>query len=544
MNGRRSHRRSPTSASIFVASACVALTMVAVSRTAMAQGNSDFFKPGNLVVSRSVYTQPANTGIDFAYPFVWNMDLTDANFGITSRILLDQMTTSGLVINTLEVPNSTQNGVPPTKDHMVTSFSSKSELSLNLSTDGQQLTWMGYLSPVGALDVSNANTPLAFDPTNPDTGFAYRVVGQVDANGKFRFALTNAYSGNNGRAAILHNTDGSNVYFTAGNAGNGANPQPVEIVLGAGTQFIPAQVEAIAAQHPDLPTPLGSFSVTQLGAKADKVGKDDNFRAITIFNDVVYLTKGSGGNGVNTVYFIDTSNNGVCPAGTGLPSPGASLPVAPLAYDPSTIAANGLPNNMCILNGFPKTPNSKLTATTTMYPFGMWFANDTTLYVADEGDGKLADVGQDTISGLQKWVLDKQAGKWNLKYTLKAGLGLGNTYSFPGDASYPVGVNAATGVDWAPRTSGLRNITGRVNGDGTVTIWGLTSTVSGNGDQGADPNLLIAITDDLTQAGTQVNKELVPPPPSNGREIFTVVRAAAFGEVLRGVAFTPGTFAP
>ena len=83
-------------------------------------------------------------------------------------------------------------------------------------------------------------------------------------------------------------------------------------------------------------------------------------------------------------------------------------------------------------------------------------------------------------------------------------------------------------------TDGLRNITGRVNGDGTVTIWGITATVSGNGDQGADPNLLVTITDGLTKTG--------PNPPAG--ESFTIVRAAAFGEVLRGVSFTPGTFAP
>ena len=67
-------------------------------------------------------------------------------------------------------------------------------------------------------------------------------------------------------------------------------------------------------------------------------------------------------------------------------------------------------------------------------------------------------------------------------------------YTVPG---YPTGDNAATGLPWAPATDGLRNITGRVNRDGTVTIWAITSTVSGGGDQGADPNKLVAITDKL-----------------------------------------------
>jgi hypothetical protein len=34
------------------------------------------------------------------------------------------------------------------------------------------------------------------------------------------------------------------------------------------------------------------------------MGKDDNFRGMTIYNDTLYVTKGSGSNGVNTVYQV------------------------------------------------------------------------------------------------------------------------------------------------------------------------------------------------------------------------------------------------
>jgi hypothetical protein len=94
---------------------------------------------------------------------------------------------------------------------------------------------------------------------------------------------------------------------------------------------------------------------------------------------------------------------------------------------------------------------------------------------------------------------------------------------------YPAGDNPATGLPWAPATDGLRNLTGRVNPDGAVTIYAITSTVSGSGDQGADPNRLVAVTDNL--AATTL--------PS--AETFRLIRAAGFGEVLRGVTFTPGT---
>jgi hypothetical protein len=92
---------------------------------------------------------------------------------------------------------------------------------------------------------------------------------------------------------------------------------------------------------------------------------------------------------------------------------------------------------------------------------------------------------------------------------------------------YPTGINAATGLPWSPTTDGLRNITGRLNDDGTVTIWAITSTSSGGGDTGADPDKLVVTTDNLKSA-------TLPP-----REKFVTLRTARFGEALRGVSFAP-----
>jgi hypothetical protein len=436
-------------------------------------------------------------------------------------------------VNTLEVPNSSQNGVPPTKDQMVTSFSSKSEMALNLSLDHQYLTFMGYLAPIDAIDVSNSNTPGAVDPTNPVPATVFRVVARVDQKGKFKFTATNSYSGNNGRAAILNNSDGANFLYTAGNAGNGTSPQPDAIIIGAGAQFIEPENRALVAQNPGDPTPLASFNITQLGNKPDKIGKDDNFRGLTIFNNVVYYTKGSGGNGVNTVYFVDSTGT-ICTDTTGiaLPSPAASLPVSPLAYDPTVLQTKGLdPNNMCILNGFPTALKS-----TTAFPFGIWFANENTLYVADEGNGdntfsstaqQYTMAATQTTAGLQKWIFNSGTQTWNLAYTLRNGLALGILYVVP---DYQTGTNSSTGLPWAPATDGLRNITGSVSSDGTTaTIYAITSTVSGNGDQGADPNKLVAITDKL--AATSLPRT----------ETFKTLRSAGNLEVLRGVSFAPGT---
>jgi hypothetical protein len=536
----------------------LALTSIAASAVLEAQADrdrdSDFrFLPGNLVVSRSVYDNKASnvsvgeilppncastqggcaasTGAinDGTYPFVFNNDQYDASFGITSRLLLDQITPEGRLIDTLEVPNSLQRGVKSTSDQLVTSFSSKSEGALNLSTSGKYLSLIDYVAPVNAIDASNSNTPGADDPTNPVGLAYYRAVAVVDARGHFHFTETNAYSGNNGRAAILNDKDGLDVVYTAGNAGNGANPQPAGVVLGAGTQFIEALKSRELSQDPGQPTPAGSFSVTLLGDKADKVGKDDNFRGLTLFNNVLYYSKGSGSNGVNTIYFLDTTGT-ACPNGVGLPSASATLPTAPLVFDPATVATKGLPSNMCILSGFP-TGLAK-SAPVVAFPFGIWFADAKTVYIADEGDGYTGGTdlythaAAQTTAGLQKWVFDAGTGTWSLAYTLQKGLNLGTPYTVHG---YPTGTNSVTSLPWSPATDGLRNITGRVNRDGTVTVWAITSTVSGGGDTGADPNNLVAVTDRLSNTSAS----------AAAKESFVTVRRSDFGEVLRGVSFTP-----
>jgi hypothetical protein len=185
---------------------------------------------------------------------------------------------------------------------------------------------------------------------------------------------------------------------------------------------------------------------------------------------------------------------------------------------------------MCILAGFPTTSNKAVDPVN--FPFGLWFADAKTLYVADEGDGYTGGTdlythaaGQ-TLAGLEKWVFDSSSNRWKLAYVLTNGLDLGTPYTV---ASYPTGTNAATGLPWSPATDGLRNLTGQVNDDGTVTIWAITSTISGNGDTGADPNRLVSITDTL--ANTTAAQA--------AGESFRTLRTAGFGEALRGVSFGP-----
>ena len=330
--------------------------------------------PGNLLVSTSDYapaditagvTQlPPECGTTAAaapcatavangddFPFVLNNDSVDAFFGVGSPVYLDELTPWGQHIATIPVPDN----------QFVTSYSSKSELALNLSPEGNYVSFMGYDSQPGEVDVSNANTPGAIDPGNGDLGPYYRVVAQLDRWGHFTFTRSNAYSGDNGRAAITNDEHGQDLLYTAGNAGQSKSP-PADVVQSAGAQFMTPSFLPEADQNPGTP--------------------------------------------------------------------------------------------------------------------------------------------------------------------LQDALNLGEPYTVPG---YPTGINPVTGGPWSPATDGLRALTGRVGRDGIATIWAVTSTVSGGGDAGADPDKLVAISDPV---------DAITPA---WWERFSTVRTANFGQVLRGVSFTPGT---
>ena len=459
---------------------------------------------------------------DGTYPTVFNNDGPDGSFGVTSPIFLDSITSDGFLLGTLPIPS----------DQIVTSFSSKSELALNRSTDGKSITFGGYRGGPGfvtgpnQLDVSNSNTPGVVDPTNPVVSQYYRSVAEVDAFGHLQITEGNAYSGNNGRAAIKAHS----LYYMTGNDNNGGLSSSqlsgaqigINLVTSTGVELVvPGQVPPV----PPNINKIGDFEITQVidpstgkpYAKADKAGKDNNFRGLTIFNNTLYVTKGSGGNGINTVYQV--GNPGVLPSG-----------------DTATLAAVPI----TVLPGFPTTLASGVSTTgnptPVAFPFGIWFANATTLYVCDEGDGTLvtpavngnvADAATLATAGVQKWTLS--GGTWHMDYVLQNGLNIGVLYSVP---NLPSAFN--------PATDGCRNITGRVNFDGTVTIYAVTSTVSASGDQGADPNKLVKVVDLLKATKLPTGDGDHDFDDQTGK--FVTIRSAKAGEVLRGISFAPSIF--
>jgi hypothetical protein len=471
------------------------------------------YASGNLIVSRTVYGGTASTVAvgqvlpgggggtalaDGSFPNVFKNSAPDSSFGVTSPVFLDQRTASGDLVSTTAVDPGL----------ITTSFASGSELALNLSTDRSAVTFMGYKAAINLLDVSTSNTPGVVDKTNPVSATYQRAVAEVNlVTGSQTVTGVNAFSGSSGRAVIL----ASGSYYMVGNAGNGNGDGFSLSALSDNTG-----VQLISASNPGAgsTTAVGialgtfgdasgyqrGFSLAQLpdpahsgqNYAADKTGKDANFRGLTIFNDTLYTTKGSGSNGVNSVYQVGAAG---------------------------ALANGGIVSNaaITILPGFntlsEKVAEASATLTATPHPFGLWFADASTLFVADDGDGvRLGANGKvTTFAGLGEYKL--VGGVWNRVATFQKGLLDQPTYK--------------QGLPWNIKADGIRNLAGKVNADGSITIYATTSIVNDDAghDAGADPNQLVSITIDANST------------PANTS--FTVLQTAPAGERFGGVAIAP-----
>jgi len=331
----------------------------------------------------------------------------------------------------------------------------------------------------------------------------------VDARGHISYTDGDAYSGDNSRAVIKADNW---FYYSVGNDNCGGLSKKQMSITQLGFNLSHSTgAELFVPGAPPLVPPYNNM-ISYFVFSGDKPGKDTNFRGMTIFDSMLYVTKGSGSNGTNTVYQLGTPG--------GLPTP-SNAPSGGTVNEPYTI-----------LPGFRNT-SASANSPGGDYPFGIWFANATTLYVCDEGDliytpnqvingqVNVADSGTLATAGLQKWVRTTTASgqTWVREYVIQNGLNLGVPYSVP---NYPASIEPAAG--------GCRNIIGVVNHNGTATIYAITSTISLNGDNGADPNKLVKVTDQInaTQAAS-----------SGYLDRFVTVRSARAGEAFRGVTLAP-----
>ncbi len=440
------------------------------------------FIPGALVVSRVEYD--GNTfGSTETYPLIFNDPSVS---GVQGKVFIDQYLPfpNSPRLGSLELPND-----PSANTGITTSFSSKSEGALMRSADESSLTYMGYEAPVGAEGVSNSETPGATLTTNTAPTFN-RQIALIGADGSVTLnPEANAYSGDNPRAVI---TNDEQEFYMAGNADSSLNKDGT----GPGTTI----GARLGTPGSDTSIQLGVYTATDRPDESKKQHiKDNNFRGIGIFNGNLYVSKGSGGNGDDGVFQVQ---NGT---GNGLPT-GTANTIVKLLGDPATDPTTG--------------------ASSPIVPFGFFFANSTTLYVADEGNVNTDASGNlipDPMAGLQKWTLVN--GTWQLQYVIQAGLELDQAENVPG---YPV----------PTYTTGIRNMTGFVNWDGTVTLIAITAQFSSISGGEPDPTRLVTVTDRLSATS----------PPTDDHDFddlfhpigqFVTLQNSGAGEVFRGVALAP-----
>jgi len=253
---------------------------------------------------------------------VWNNASVDASFGVTSPITIEDLspTNAAAVLSTKTFDTS----------QIVTSFSSKSELGLNIvqTPTGPVVTFMGYApggggyptTGAGALDVSNSDTTAYSDPTNPvtmfyGTNYAFnRSVVALNADGSYSITQTLAHGGNNGRGAVLAP---NGLYYTVGNSNNGTGTPP------ALTKSTGLEVVTPGAPNSTMIDP--SFKALS----GDKAGKSSNFRGLTYYGGNLYFTKGSGSNGIDTVYTVSKPNGQLPTAATASQAKISILPGFP-----------------------------------------------------------------------------------------------------------------------------------------------------------------------------------------------------------------------
>ena len=368
-----------------------------------------------------------------------------------SPITLDEITTAGTLVGQLVLPQTTTIRNGTTEYAISGEYGSSSEGSLALSADGQSLVIAGY----GVTDTTfNSGGATVYGTTalaqsTSVQGGQYTAVARVIADISYNATIDTS--------TALYNVDNLN------------NPRSVATVNG--TSFY------LSGQGKKGDTTQGVQYAQDGASSATIIDDSTDTRTAEIVNGVLYVsrdsTQGTGG----------TSN--IASYGT-LPT-SATAPV-PLAGINGTVTLTAAQENSVNASAVGTTVN--------LSPENYFFANATTLYVADGGNPKEGGLGD---GGLQKWVYNGTT--WTLEYTLSAGLNL-------------VADTASAG------TTGLIGLTGVVTGN-TVELYATNSTL---GD--LDPTYVYAITDTLASTTGQ-------------GESFNELMAAPADSNIRGIAFAP-----
>jgi hypothetical protein len=461
--------RSDVTQGVLTVAAAIALSL-AHGRSAQAQSQPFTFNGSDLVVA--VEGDGSSTG---SYLDNQAAPLTLFQYSLNG-------TSSVSAAGSLELP---QTSVAGGNFAISGEYGSSSEGTLQLSGNGQYLTIMGYATNANAynstFDANGSGTALAQSP-NTGVGGANiaRVIALIGANGSVNTttAITGVFNENNPRS--VYTTNGTSFYISG--QGNDDDTGGVFYVSNLGATTATAITGADTTSKSN-----GTFN--------------QDTRDVQIVNGTLTVsvdsTEGSAKNGFN----IDR---------VGTLGTAGNLPTTTLNAQPTALP--GINGAITLSNGNGNSINNN-SGTAYLSPENFFYANSTTLYIADSGDPKNGSSSGTLGSqnpgdgGLQKWSLIN--GTWQLDYTLSAGLNLvlnGND-----------GATAKDGV------SGLFGLTGKVVGN-QVELFA-TSYVLGDTDQ----TYLYGITDTL--ADNQASEVT--------GESFTTLAAAPADSDFKGVSFAP-----
>lgn len=301
------------------------------------------------------------------------------------------------------------------------------------------------------------------------------------------------FNENNPRS--VYSADGKSFYISGQGSGNAGDTT-------GGVFYVPSVGPGQTA------VPITGTDATSTGNPPNDIGQDTRF--VTEYNNTLYVSTDTKEGSGSARDFIGTLGS---PPATSLYN-GASGPTQLTGFGTTKTGI------MTITTG-PNTDGNQFNDTTTksngvarnlidLSPADFFFANATTLYVADTGSPKNDKAGDNSTSktnigdgGLQKWTLSD--GSWTLDYTLTTGL-----IDF-------VQNDAASG------TTGLLGLTGVVDGD-DVELFATNYTI---GD--TDQTYVYSIDDVL--AYTMASQA--------SAESFSVVATAPEDTNFKGVAFAP-----
>ncbi len=363
-------------------------------------------------------------------------------------------------------------------------YGSSSEAALHLSRSGKYLTIMGYGVNANSF---NENPPAygaapsnALGQSGSLTGKSYtavpRVVALIDAYGNIdsSTAVYNVFNTNNPRSVFT--ADDKNAYISGQGTGSDAT----------GGVFL---------------TPLGvvnnaPVAITGLDTTNNTISQDT--RDVQIVNGSLYVsvdTKGGSNSARSYIGTLGTAGN--------LPTTTVGGPVMLNSYGNS-----GGTGKETITTGANSNGNSlNAGLQINVSPVGFFFANPSTLYVADSGNPKNNSADSSLGNGgLEKWINSKAdgSGSWSLAYTLYNGLNLVKNSKSSG-------------------TTGLYGLAGMVVG-GQVQLYATNYTLTD-----LDQTYLYAITDTLSYTVAS----------QAASETFTQLAAAPVDSNFKGVSFAP-----